>query len=134
MCPHETAPVPVPQTVAPILLQQWTITIAVARLVDIVLDETDMVIALEAHDETTTTTELVTDRLLVALWKTILLPEDATKTPTVAITLPQRIRMPTAGLPMIAGPETSLLVRDLIHEKDMHATTIVVGVTDESPA
>lgn len=109
--------------------------IAVARLVDIVLDETVAIpIAIGPHDASITMTELGTDLLLVDPWRIILVPTDATKIPIVAITLPQRIPMPTGGPLMNVAPETFLLGMGLIHAMDMRASMSAAGVTDLSTA
>jgi hypothetical protein len=127
---HETVVDPVLQIVAPIL-QQLTTMNAVVHPVDIVLDEMDTAIAIEARDESTLTTEPATDRLPAVRLRTTLPPEDGMTTLTVATTLPQQIRMPTDVRPTSAGPETSLLERDRTHVMDTHAITIAVDATDK---
>lgn len=112
----------------------WTTMTAAALLVATAPVETDMVTATEAHDASTTKTELGTDRLLAVPWKSTPLLVDDTTTLIAGTTLPHLTLMPTAGHPMTDRPETSLPARADIRGKDTRASMSVAGVTDDYPA
>lgn len=127
--PHETAAVPVLLAAARTLPS--TITTDVALLVATALGAmvAALTIVIDLRAASTTTTELGIDLLPAGRWRNILPHAGGTKIPTVAITLPRPIPMPTADHPTIAALGTFLPGRDPTPAMDTHASMSVAGVT-----
>lgn len=112
----------------------WMTTTVVALLAAIVLVAMDMATVIEAHDETTMTTELAIDHRPVDQWRTILLPllAVATMTRTDATTLLPRTLMPMVDPRTTGLLETSLRERVDTLGRDILVITIVVDATGKS--